>query len=1506
MGNTFTYYQGDKHFVVDKNSLDSSPVYAIALYNSNLKLSDITVASDFNPLEHQTDTDKYTLLFRYEPEEIPTAKVFSNEIIFTSKLINLNPDLRVDYVLNTDDAGIVENSNVFSIYDRNPIYYGGYLYTPYYSSILLNSIILSDSSVISENSSITINIDTRNLLSFIDKYIDDDSLNLSIIDNSFINDSFVSIGDKIFFSNSGESFFFLGIQYYYNSIRIFEITHDTKIFKISIDFLNETSGGGSITYIKSTIQDDIPSQYTITLTDNLLLKDSYVILENTIIDTVKNEFYPEQWLKNYNNENSFDLSSYNTSLQNYFNNIYDILYFSNSNNFYVFNSSQQYNFDNITNFEIEYENKIYKVYIDFKKTDNTAGGGRIEYINNVSNTITKLPTHKNYQIILEYQDSIFQLFNITFYFEANNDNSFYFSYIDIEEHPTNTGLDNSQFVNMINELQDYIGPYTFNESNNKYEYNSNSISFKLINGKYYVNFYDTFKNNIPTYSDDSIILENNNDNNFFINYISQDYIDQLDEINDDKDKFIKIYSENKFWVIHKNLPTDITLKDIEYSSIGEQTKTTNHNLINNLNILDETDIPNFTINSNSQKINNNNYYIKNNLQDLINSNYFTQNNNQNINIILKLPNTLNNIQNVSLYYHNNKKIGNMTYSNNYYYYTFNKDNFPIFIDNFTTFNFTFIIKKYSILKPINILSPQFIYNINKNNYLQLFYQNNSHTLKIRDNTIENININKNDYISFDFKNYTDSNDYNILLSNIKNHLCNIFIKIEFQNSNEILYQYLNTIYIPTVYLSNYNINIKQILKYIPIDSFTKNSLYKKNIYLITQYFNFDNTSTTNKSIKLNFNFDIDDYRRELFNTNLQVRFYNTKLIYDQLNLFNTEYIIFFKQRTFNKDFNTKNFYSIIHDNGFIPESQSFKSSYKTQNNNIFLQHYSIYLSKTVLDSNTFFNSFNYSYNKFNINIFENIKNNNNIYQIIFNNLYNNNYTINTGNSIENDILSYVNNDSNTYTTLQNLDWFIPGNQIIFNQKYNNNTKNIIDFVDKSINTNENNIVTEDNIINNINTNTKKSNVVSTQDNIYFQFTDINGLQSIVNINTFNDTIITYSYIYKTNTFAVGSLLIDFEIKYNIHNFFIDTYNDTIPLNEPYEFSQDALRLYSTNNFNIYFIDGDYNEYDLSNYITKDDTDTFYQFMIYDDTDVFNILDFNKKYTIKISQHHKNDIIFNLSLIVNKEYDVLEGYTSDTITINNTLKLNLFLHKIYLESSNLTNMINFLKNEYNMREFKDIDLSILTDKTYFITSSDKIDIYFRTFRLKNLFNSTDSIDARMRKTTVSSLAYGGSGIGYITITDFMPCFTANAQILTPFGYKFIKDIEEGDLVKTDKNINVPVVKKMIRKTKSKTDKPYLIPKNKYGKLPLHDIYISPQHAFKIKNKWTKPSYTNLKQVHLSDTITYYNLELPEYKHNLICSGITCESWSNKTTNFKWAKDYNTFLNPKKKNINRIFI
>ena len=41
------------------------------------------------------------------------------------------------------------------------------------------------------------------------------------------------------------------------------------------------------------------------------------------------------------------------------------------------------------------------------------------------------------------------------------------------------------------------------------------------------------------------------------------------------------------------------------------------------------------------------------------------------------------------------------------------------------------------------------------------------------------------------------------------------------------------------------------------------------------------------------------------------------------------------------------------------------------------------------------------------------------------------------------------------------------------------------------------------------------------------------------------------------------------------------------------------------------------------------------------------------------------------------------------------------------------------------------------------------------------------------------------------------------------------------------------------------------------------------------------------------IVYYNLELPDYRNdNLICSGIVCESWSNKQKGFKWIKNVRT--------------
>jgi len=111
MGNTFTYYYGNKQFNVSSD--DDNGLYAFAIYNSNLSLSDITVNSNWNSFQYQTGST-YTLLFRYEPNDIPTVKVFTDGLVFTSNSTDINTDLTIDNVIDTSNSGVVSNPEVFN------------------------------------------------------------------------------------------------------------------------------------------------------------------------------------------------------------------------------------------------------------------------------------------------------------------------------------------------------------------------------------------------------------------------------------------------------------------------------------------------------------------------------------------------------------------------------------------------------------------------------------------------------------------------------------------------------------------------------------------------------------------------------------------------------------------------------------------------------------------------------------------------------------------------------------------------------------------------------------------------------------------------------------------------------------------------------------------------------------------------------------------------------------------------------------------------------------------------------------------------------------------------------------------------------------------------------------------------------------------------------------------------------------------------------------------------
>ena len=114
MGNTFTYYQGNKKFIID----GPDNLYAIAIYNSNLQISDLIIDVKFNVTQYESSTGKYTLLFKYEPNNVATATIFDNFLLFTSKETQLDSGLNIDWVVDTSDSGTISNNYVFSNYNR--------------------------------------------------------------------------------------------------------------------------------------------------------------------------------------------------------------------------------------------------------------------------------------------------------------------------------------------------------------------------------------------------------------------------------------------------------------------------------------------------------------------------------------------------------------------------------------------------------------------------------------------------------------------------------------------------------------------------------------------------------------------------------------------------------------------------------------------------------------------------------------------------------------------------------------------------------------------------------------------------------------------------------------------------------------------------------------------------------------------------------------------------------------------------------------------------------------------------------------------------------------------------------------------------------------------------------------------------------------------------------------------------------------------------------------------
>jgi hypothetical protein len=123
-------------------------------------------------------------------------------------------------------------------------------------------------------------------------------------------------------------------------------------------------------------------------------------------------------------------------------------------------------------------------------------------------------------------------------------------------------------------------------------------------------------------------------------------------------------------------------------------------------------------------------------------------------------------------------------------------------------------------------------------------------------------------------------------------------------------------------------------------------------------------------------------------------------------------------------------------------------------------------------------------------------------------------------------------------------------------------------------------------------------------------------------------------------------------------------------------------------------------------------------------------------------------------------------------------------------------------------------------------------------------------------------------------DSVPCFLASAPVLTPTGYRRIGRLRDGDLVMTAAGDTVPITRVKVYQVESgPATNPYRIAVGQFG--ATKSFLISPNHKVAVDGAMIEARELGLRREHMEGTITYYNLELPEWS-NMIVGGVEVES------------------------------
>ncbi len=179
---------------------------------------------------------------------------------------------------------------------------------------------------------------------------------------------------------------------------------------------------------------------------------------------------------------------------------------------------------------------------------------------------------------------------------------------------------------------------------------------------------------------------------------------------------------------------------------------------------------------------------------------------------------------------------------------------------------------------------------------------------------------------------------------------------------------------------------------------------------------------------------------------------------------------------------------------------------------------------------------------------------------------------------------------------------------------------------------------------------------------------------------------------------------------------------------------------------------------------------------------------------------------------------------------------------------------------------------------------------------------------------SVLAVGAVGFngysGKVYIYSFptpIPCLPAGTRVLTAAGYKAVEKLTNDDLIVTSEGAAVPF-KVYTTDITIATEKnaPYLIPAHTFGKFPVKDLVLSPNHAFQSRPgiwqipKYAAQMYPAIKQVDVGKSVVYYHIETPDYfKDNLVVEGTTVESFAHEQLHegqivYSYSARYNGFI------------